>query len=228
MAITDQGKLFESTLTTNPKAHTLGQAVPAGSLICIALAGQRSSSGLNIAAITDSKGGGAWDWKASIASTSSFCAVAWKRTTLAMSTSDTITVQWNGTPTKAWASAHAFTNASGTPTHEASNFATSSTVSVTLTVTGSDWLTFGCCNLPYEFGVTMTPINSSVSQDDNGASSSGPWCEAFSRNGTTGTTHTIGATVVTSVVWRMVAVSFPFLAAPTSPAGRGQPFLIGV
>ena len=223
MAITDAGKLFESTVTTDPKTHTLGAACKAGSLICIALGGSRSGSNLDISSITDSKGN-TWSWKP-YPSTNGFCGVAWCRIAVPMTTSDTITVNWNGTPTKAWVSAHNFENASGTPTHELSAIGESATCSVTLNVTGSDWLTFAACNLPYEYGVTMTPINSSISQDDNAASSAAPWCEAFSRNGTTGSTHQIGATIPVSVPWRIVGVSFPYEALP---AGRQtQLFFMG-
>lgn len=223
MAISYIGKLFESESVADPKAHTLGAACKAGSLIAIALGGTRSGSNLDITSITDSKGN-TWDWFTS-PSTNGFCGVAWCRLAVPMGTSDTITINWNGTPTKAWVSAHNFEGAAGTPTHENSATGTSTTWGVTLNVTGTDWLTFASMNLPNEFAVSSTPINSSLSRDSrDSGSSNAPWCEAFSRNGTTGSTHTIGSSGV-SVPYRIVGVSFPFEALPTS---RGAFGLIGV
>lgn len=224
MAITDVGKLFESTSTTDPKTHTIGVALKAGSLICIALGGTRSGSNLDISSISDS-GGNTWDWRSN-PSTTAFSAVAWARINAPLGTSDTVTINWNGTPSKAWVSAHGFENASGTPTDESTGSGFSSTASRTLTVTGSDWLAFGTMSLPSDFGVTVTPINSGTSQDDNNASSAAPWCECISRNGTTGSTYAVGGSFITSLSWRMAAVSFPYEALPTG--GQGQPFLIGV
>lgn len=225
MAITDVGKLYETTSTANPRQNTLGQTLKAGTLICLALGGTRSGSNLDVSAITDSKGN-AWDWETWPCSYC-FTGVAWTRIAEAMGTSDWIKVQWNGTPSKAWISAHAFEGASGTPTDRDVQIGTSSTVAVTLSVAGSDWLTFASCNLPYDYGVTMTPINSSVSQDDNAAASAAPWCECFSRNGTSGSTHQIGATTVISLAYKIAGVSFPFEAMP-APASRVIGGVIGV
>lgn len=225
MAITDAGKLFESESVTDPKAHTLGAACKAGSLIAIALAGTRSGANLDLTGIIDSQGN-TWDWR-TYPSTNGFCGVAWCRIPVPMTTTDTITINWNGTPVKAWVSAHNFEGAAGVPTHEATATGDGATWGVTLTVTGSDWLTFASMNLPYEFDVVSTPINSSISQDtrdSGGAGGNAPWCEAFSRNGTTGTTHTIGSSGA-SVPFRIVGVSFPFEALPIGRSS--QPFFMG-
>ncbi len=219
MAITDNGQLFESTSTSDPRTHTLTTSVPAGALIVLYLGGTRSGTSLDLVGVTDSKGN-VWQQKTR-PSTSAFCAIAWTRTGAAMASGDTITVNWNGTPAKAWVSVHAFLGASSTPTEMDTNSGFSSTASSTLTVAGSDWLTVASVNAPYEYGVTMTPINSSISQDDNGAASSAPWCEAFSRNGTTGTTHSIGGSFVVGVQWAIAGVSFPSEAI-SPPAGVGR------
>jgi len=146
-----------------------------------------------------------------------------------MTTADTIAIDWNGMPTHSWVSAHGFEGAAGVPTAEGSNSGFSSTASKTLNVAGSDWLTFAAVNAPYENGVTMTPINSSISQDDNAAATESPWCEAFSRNGTTGTTHAIGGTFVISVQWAIVGVSFPFEAiGPPAGVGRVSGGVLGI
>jgi hypothetical protein len=224
MAITDIGKLFESTSTTDPKTHTLGLTIKAGTLICMALGGTRSGSNLDISSITDSKGN-TWDWR-SYPSTTAFAAVAWTRVGTAMTTSDTVTVNWNGSPSVAWVSAHGFENASGTPTDEGTGTGFGSTASVTLDVTGSDWLAFGTMSLPSDFGVDVTAINSGTLQDDNARASAAPWCECVSRNGTTGSTYSVGGSFTASLTWRMAGVTFPYEALPTG--GRGQPFLIGV
>jgi len=227
MAITDNGKLFESTSTSDPRTHTLTTSVPAGALIVLYLGGTRSGSNLDLVGVTDSKGN-VWQ-KKTRPSTISFCGIAWTRTGSPMVSGDTITVNWNGTPSKAWVSAHAFLGASSTSTDTGTGSATSSTASETLTVDGSDWLTVASVNAPYEYGVTMTPINSSISQDDNGAATAAPWCEAFSRNGTTGTTHAIGGTFVVSLPWAIAAVSFPAEAiSPPAGVGRVRGGVIGV
>lgn len=227
MAITYGAKLFESESTSRVVAHPLTAAVKAGALICIALAGKRSGAYLNVSSIKDSKGH-VWDWKM-FQSEFRACGVAWCRTPVAMTTADTITVSWNGTPTYAWKSAHSFEGAAGSPTDEKSGSGSGSTASVTLDVTGSDWLTFASLILPDEFGVTATPLNSSTSRDTNGHSSSTPWCECFSRNGTSGSTHTIGASLPVSTQYGIVGVSFPYeaLTAPASTA-RAFAFLGGV
>jgi hypothetical protein len=225
MAITYGAKLFESEVITRSTQHFLGSAVPAGSLICIALAGKRSGGALDISTIVDGKGN-TWDWK-TFPSTYRMAGVAWTRTGVAMTTSDSPTIIWNGTPTYAWKSAHYFTSASGTPTEEATSSGTGSTASVTLDVTGSDWLTFSVIMLPDNSDPSATPLNSSLSRDDNGNTSSSPWAECFSRNGTTGTTHTTGASFVSSVSYAVAGVSFPF-AAPPTPARRSFAFIPGV
>lgn len=225
MAIVDAGKLFESESLGKTVAHSLGFGIDAGTLICMALDGKRSGAGLAPASISDTKGN-TWHWLM-IVSSSRACGVAYCRVASAMSTADKVTVDWNGTPSYAWKSAHAFEGASGVPTEITNASGFGSVASVTLDVSGSDWLTFATIMLPDDFGVTATPLNSSISQDNNAHSSVAPWAECFSRNGTTGSTHTIGASFVASLQYAIVGVSFPFLAMPTSPA-RAVPGLIGV
>jgi hypothetical protein len=105
---------------------------------------------------------------------------------------------------------------------------TGSTASVTLDVTGSDWLTFAAIMLPDDFGVTATPLNSALSRDDNGHASSSPWAECFSRNGTVGSTHTIGASFVASLQYAIAGVSFPAEALSAPAVARSFAFLPGV
>lgn len=222
MAINYGAKLFESTSTQRTVAHTLGSVVKAGSLICIALAGKRSGAYLNVSSIRDSKGN-TWEWETA-QSEYRACGVAWTRTSVAMTTADTITVTWNGTPSYAWKSAHSFEGASAAETEKDHAFGSSSTASITLDVTGSDWLTFAVVMAPYADAPSLTPLNSSTSRDTNGASSR-PWAECFSRNGTSGSTHTAGASGVTGGSWAITGVSFPYLAMPVSASTRS--FIIG-
>ena len=226
MAIAYGNKLFESENTNIAVSQLLGANVAAGSLICIALAGKRSGSSLNVASISDTKGN-VWDWKF-YASTYRAVGVAWCRTSVAMTTADRITVTWNGTPTYCWKSAHSFTGASGTPDDEKTASGTGSTASATLDVTGSDWLTFSAIMLPDDYGVTATPLNSSTSRDTNAHSSSSPWAECFSRNGTSGSTHTTGASFVASLQYAIAAVSFPYEALAAPAVTRSFAFLPGV
>jgi len=228
MAITDAGKLFESEATSRAISLALGQTVKAGSLLLMALGGQRSGADLDVASITDTKGN-AWDWK-TLPSSYRMAGVAWCRTPVAMTTSDRVTVTWNGTPSYCWKSCHAFEGAAGTPTDEETRSGYATSASVTLNVTGSDWLTFASLTFPYDYGVSSTPLNSSTSQDDNGNTTAAPWCECVSRNGTTGSTHTIGlGSLATSLTYAMVGVSFPYEALTAPPVPKtGTAFLIGV
>ncbi len=228
MAIPYGTKLFETTTVFNPRTALVGSVIPAGTLIVLALGGTRSGSLLDITSVTDSAGN-TWSWKV-FASSISLAGVAWTRTNSTMAATASISVKWNGMPTKSWISAHTFTGASGTATDSKTNTGTSSTGSVTLSVSGSDWLTFGVITTPYDYGVTITPINSSLSRDDNAANTEAPWAEAFSRNGTTGSTHTLGGTFVISLPWRAAGVSFPFQSSAGPPAGvtRSGSGVIGV
>jgi hypothetical protein len=226
MAITYGAKLFESEATNQSGSSILLSAVPAGGLVCIALAGKRSGSSLNVSTITDIYGN-TWDWKF-YPSTYRAVGVAWCRTSVAMAIGSTIRVSWNGTPTYAWKSAHSFSGASGTPTEEATAAGTGSSASVTLDVSGSDWLTFASIMLPDDYAVTATPLNSMTSRDDNGNTTSSPWAECFSRNGTVGTTHTAGASFVASVSYAVAGVSFPAEALTAPTVTRSFAFLPGV
>ena len=226
MAISYGSKLFESESTSQSASSTLLGTVPAGGLVCIALAGKRSSASLNVSSITDTYGN-TWDWKF-YPSTYRGVGVAWCRTSVTMVAGSFIRVTWNGTPTYAWKSAHYFSGASGTPDEEATAAGTGSSASVTLDVTGSDWLTFASIMLPDDYGVTATGLNSSTSRDDNANASSSPWAECFSRNGSAGTTHTIGASFVASLVYAIAGVSFPAEALAAPAVSRSFAFIPGV
>ena len=225
MAITYGAKLFESEATTKTTAHTLTAAAKAGALVVIALNGKRSGANLNIASITDTQGN-VWDWRI-FQSQFRTAAVAWCRIGAAMTTADKITVSWNGTPTYSWKSCHSFEGAAGVPIDEVTASGNSGTASVSVGVSGSDWLVVSALILPDATAGGLTILNSGVSRDDNGHSGSTPWAEAFSRNGTSGSTYVAGATLPSSQTWGLCAVSFPFLAMPASPA-RAVPGLIGI
>lgn len=224
MAISYGAKLFESYSLVRSVSSPLGAAVKEGALICIALGGKRSGAYLNVASITDTKGN-VYEWETA-QSQFRACGVAWARSKAAMTTDDRITITWNGTPTYAWKSAHTFEGASASETEKDHAFGSSGTASIVLDVAGSDWLTFGVVMAPYADAPSLTPLNSSTSRDDNAATSR-PWIECFSRNGTSGSTHAIGASGVTGGSWAMAAVSFPFLAMPSSPA-RAVPGMVGI
>ena len=216
MAINYGAKLFESEATTKATSHPLTAAVRAGALIVIAMTGKRSGAYLNLSSITDAKGN-TWRWKI-FQSQFRTAAIAWTRTNAAMAAGDGIAITWNGTPTYAWKSAHSFEGASDTPIDQQTGNGTGSTASVSLGVSGSDWLTVGVVMLPNATTGGLTPLNSSISRDDNGHSGTTPWAQFFSRNGTSGSTHVIGATLPSSQQWGCAGVSFPFLAMPASPA----------
>lgn len=227
MAITYGAKLFESESTNSAVSNTIGNGVPAGALICVALAGKRSGASLNVSSIRDTKGN-TWDWKF-FPSTYRAVGVAWCRTAVAMTAgADQVLIQWNGSATYAWKSAHSFLGAGRSPVEEATASGTGPSASVNLDVSGSDWLTFATIMLPDDYGVTATPLNSSLSRDNNGNATSSPWAECFSRNGSTGTSHTIGASFVAPLVYSIAGVSFAAEALATSPVTRAAPFLVGV
>lgn len=225
MAINYLNKLFESTANSDPNTVTFGAAVPANSLVIVALIGRRTTYTLPaLISVTDSQGNTYENHGVRSADKGTF--LAYCRTPVSLSTSDTLTVDWNGTLSDSWISGHAFDNAAGDEYHytgtggpPASGFAQQ----VTVNVTGSDWLTFGCFYLPNNSSATITPVNSSLSRD----TTTNAFGECFSRNGTTGTTHTIGGTTTTGVTWLGIAASFLY-----DPSGSGnkryQPTVIGV
>lgn len=218
MAIPDAGKQFEvEYVTTDPKTMSFTSAIKAGSLVVVFMGGKRSGAAQSVTNVTDSKGN--TYQVIQNPSTTQFAAIAWTRTDQPLGTSDTITVNLAGAPSYAWLSCHVFEGASKTPTDTEVATGFDDVISRPLSVTGSDWLTLAVIMLPNDFGVTATPLNSSVSQDDNARASSSPWIECFSRNGTTGSTHTIGASIAVDVTYTICAVSFPFQALP---AGRGS------
>jgi hypothetical protein len=224
MAINYLAKLCESTSLTNPGVVTLTAGCAANSLVLVALAAKRSGSTPGVVSVVDSSGNTYTVVNGSSLSNSRPF-IAYCRTSNTLTTSHTITVTWNGALTDAWISAHAFDNAGGTVYNTGTAGTTSTTPQVTVDVTGSDWLSFGVFYFSSTSSVTITPVNSSLSRDDT-TSNKG---EAFSRNGTTGTTHTIGGTIASAAFWSGVAASF--LVDPSgSGTGnkRGQPTLIGV
>jgi hypothetical protein len=225
MAITYGAKLFESYSLVRSVSSTIGSTVKAGSLICIALAGKRTGAYLDVASITDSAGN-TWQWDMA-QSEYRACGVAWTRTKSVMPIGAQILVTWNGTPSYAWKSAHTFEGASGDATEQKHGFGTSSTASIGLNVAGSDWLAFGVIMAPYADAPTLTPLNSGVSRDDN-ATTSRPWAECLSYNGTTGVGYGMGASGVTGGSWAIAGVSFPYEGLAASAATRSFAFLGGV
>ncbi len=211
MAINDAGKQWEDSWSgTDPKSFNFTAAVKAGALIVIYMEGRRSAAALGISKISDSKGN-VYQYE-QIKSTTKFAAIAWTRTDQPIGVSDQITVDMSGGPGYLWASCHVFEGADDVPTARANYSGTGSTISRTLAVAGSDWLTLAVICLPNRSTVTTTPLNSSISQDDN--SGTAPYGEGLSRNGTTGSTHTIGVSVTDSTTYSIVAVSFPYKALP--------------
>jgi hypothetical protein len=214
MAITDAGKQFESAFSgTDPKKLTFTAPIKAGGLVVLFMGGKRTAANLSVVSVKDTQNNTykVYQW----ASTTRFAAIAIARTVQPMGTDDSVTVDFSGGPTYAWVSGHVFEGASDVPIGTVAAQANSSTVGAILPVSGSDWLTLVVATLPYDAGVTITPINSSISQDDNAASGSPPWIECFSRNGTTGTTHTCGGSVPSALQYGAVGVSLPALALPS-------------
>lgn len=218
MAINYVGFMAETTVPANPKTFNYQATAPAGSLIVMGLSARRSSGVPGIVSITDEVGN-TFDWVAHAASVV-LAGVAWCRTPVEVNASHTITVDWNASLTAMWVSVHAFESAGDIETDTNAGSANDTTPQATLTVAGSDWLTFANFYFPNGPAI-VTPVNSSVSRDtwNNG--------EVFSRNGTTGSTHTIGGTIAGPEVHYFAAVSFPFLSAGLGNE-RGQPTLIGV
>ena len=225
MAINYGAKLFETESTAKSHTPAITSAVKAGALVVLCMNGKRSGANLNISSILDTNGN-VWDWRI-FQSQFRTAAVAWTRTSAAMPIGSGIGITWNGTPTYAWKSAHSFEGASGTPIDEVTASGNSGTASVNVGVSGSDWLVVSTLILPDATAGGITILNSGVSRDDNAHSGSTPWTECWSRNGTTGTVYTAGATLPSSQTWGICAVSFPFLAMPASPA-RAVPGLIGI
>lgn len=224
MAINYLAQLVESTSLTNPGVVALTSGCPAGSLVVVALTCKRSGAVGNVNSVVDSTGNvytlveGGW-------TSNGRPVIAYVRTSVALTTSHTITVTWNGALTDAWISAHAFDNAAGTAHDTSVNQATSAAFQVVVDVTGSDWLTFGVFYCPtVSSDPVVTPVNSSLSRDET----TDYFAECFSRNGTTGTTHTIGGTVSVGRAWTGVAASFLFESSGGQGNARGQKTLIGV
>jgi len=228
MAINYLNKLFESTVVADPKTIAFGVAVPANSLVIVGFTARRAAGVPGVTSVSDSKGNTYTTYNINSATTNRI-GVTYCRTSVALSTSDTFTLDWSVSSIDSmWISGHAFDNVLLPRHSQAYNGiwdGGGDNPQITVAVTGSDWLTFACFKSDED---TITPVNSSLSRDDNdvGTGSS----EVFSRNGTTGTTHTIGGThAVTGRYWAGVAVSFIVDPSGSSIGNiRGQKTLIGV
>jgi hypothetical protein len=129
----------------------------------------------------------------------------------------------------AWVSAHAYEGASGTSTDTDTATGVTTTATATVNVSGSDWLTVGVVGLPYDYAAAgQTGANSSTIRDSNNRTTAAPWLEMSSRNGTSGSTHAPGVVYTVSVDWYAVAVSWPYLAMPSSSGVSQNTGLWGV
>jgi hypothetical protein len=219
MAITHAGKLAESTTASGTVAVTVGQNVKRGSLVVVAIGGKAASS-ISVSSVTDSASHSYTLYQR--ASALAPICIAYVRTTSAIPSGGTITVTWSGTPSVSWVSAHAFEGAGGTRTDASTSTGVSTTAVSSVSVSGSDWLSFAVVGLPYDYGVAgETGANSSTLRDDNDRNSAAPWLQCASRNGTSGSTHSPGVVYGTSVDWYTVAVSWPYEALPLG-GGGGQ------
>lgn len=215
MAISYGANLFATTTVAKTVSTNLGTSVKAGALVVVAIGGSRSTYNLDVTAANVTDRLGNTYQVATRPDTLAMVGIAWTRTVAPMTTSDWIQVVYNGTPTKSWISAYSFEGASGTKTSSATASGSGVTAAATVSVSGSDWLTFGVVGLPQDHTVTgETGANSSTLRGDNNVTSA-PWLEAASRNGTTGTTHAPGVTFTVAIPWRAVAVSWPYEALPT-------------
>lgn len=225
MAITYAAKLGESTTAGATTTITTASAAKAGSLIVVAFGGKAAAS-LTASSVSD---GTNTYTRHQRASTSAAVGIAWFRLANELASGSTITVTWSSTPTVAWVSAHAFEGASGTNTDTDTLTGSSATASATVNVSGSDWLTVAVVGLPSDFDAqNQVGANSSTIRDSNGRTTAAPWLEMVSRNGTSGTTHSPGVTYQISVTWYAVAVSWPYLAMPSSSQRSQNTALWGV
>lgn len=212
MAITYAAKLGETTSTGTTITLTTSAAAKAGSLVVVAYGGKAGSS-LSASAVSDSVNGSYTRYQR--AATLAAVGLAYLRIPKALPSGSTITLTWNTSPSVSWVSAHAYEGAAGTTTDTDSNTGYSPTASVSVSVTGSDWLTVAVVGLPYDWSVANeVGANSSTLRDDNNRGGSGPWLQMASRNGTSGSTHSPGVTYQVDVDWYAVAASFAYQAMP--------------
>lgn len=219
MAIAYGAKIGESTSTSTTVNLTTSADAKAGSLVVVAFGGKAGST-LTASSVTI---GGTAATLHQRSSSLANVGLAWVRVTSALASGSTITLVWNTAPSVSWLSAHSFEGASGTATNTSSNSGVSTTATSSVTVSGSDWLTIGVVGLPYDYGVAgESGANSSTLRDDNNRSSSAPWLQVASRNGTSGSTHAPGVVYQVSVDWYAVAVSWPYQAMPTGGGGQNS------
>lgn len=216
MAITDVGKLAESSANGRVVTLTTGIAAKAGHLLLLYLGGKHQFLMTPVTVRTST--GEFLDWWFR-QSNDRGMGLAWKRLDQPLPAGSTITVTWNRKPYAAWASAHAFEGAAGTPfdvghTISASN---STNAAHTVATPNADALVVATVIAPYDWGISDTPLNSMTKQDDNGASSAGPWIGGYSRNISSGTSFQAGTAIPLPVYWGCAAACFAFEAMP---AGR--------
>lgn len=222
MAINYLAKLCESASMTNPCVVPLTAGCAANSMVLVALAKRTSGSGG--VTVVDSSGN-TYTVVVGLSNNLGRAFVAYCRTPVALTTSHTLTVTWGSAGTDAWISAHAYDNVFGTAHYTVSTAGTGASPQAIVEVTGSDWLAFGTLYFPTQTSLTVTPVSSNLSRDDTTSSDA----ECFSRNGTSGTTHTVGGTIPSATQWSGAAASF--LVDPSGSGSgnkRGQPTLIGV
>jgi hypothetical protein len=220
MAITDAGKMFESTSEVRVLAVAAGLACKAGSTVVIFLGGVKAGT-LGVESVVDSVGNG---YKILQLAGNPCVAIAWSRLSVALASTSTITITWNTVPGSPWISAHNFEGAGATEYDAKGSAATSTQAYVTMDVTGSDWLALGIAYFPADVQMTTTEVDSSISQDDSGAAQ--PYSECWSRNGTTGTTTRIGATIATAKYRKVMGITL--LAQPLNTAKAVGGIFMGV
>lgn len=217
MAITDAGKLFETTSLQKEHLITLG-ATPckAGSVVVIFISAEASGS-IGVSSVVDSKGN-TWEIEQNPGGT--MVAMVWSRLSVPLVSLNTITITLSKVPSSCWKSGHNFEGADSVPIDVQTGSGTSTQAYTTVAVTGSDWLALGMAFFPSDAQMTTTEVDSSTSQDDSGSAE--PYAECWSFNGTTGTSTRIGATIATAKYRKVIGISLPFRALNTAKALPGM------
>lgn len=224
MAITYGGKLAESTTASTTVTINVDQDVPSGSLVVVAFGG-RSTATFSASSVKY----GTTDFTLHQRSDSTSLpapqciGLAYLRTGSMIPTGGSLVMTWNRAPSVSWVAAHAFEGAGGTAHDTGSASGTGTSWVAEVDVTGSDWLSLASVSLPFDFSVSASGANSCILRDNNDADSLAkrPWMLLASRNGTTGSTHSPGATGA-SVPFYAVSVSFPYEAMPTGGGGQNS------
>lgn len=215
MAITDAGKLFETTSLLKTQTIAVGAACKAGSLVVIFIGGEKSGT-LGVSSISDSRGN---TWQIVQNPGSTMVAILISRLSVALASTDTVTMTLTLTPGVCWKSAHNFENADDAIYDSDTNAGTSAGAHGTVAVTGSDWLALGMAYWPSDALMTTTELDSSVSQDTGGSTD---WSvECWSCNGTSGTSTRIGATTAAFKYRKVIGISLLFRAMNTAKAAGG-------